>query len=275
MTKEATCGEPGVMTYTCTLCGATYTKAIPATGAHTWDGGRVVREATCTIPGKITYTCKVCGAVKSELIPELGHKPVLKNAVKATQTMAGYSGDLVCSVCGTVLELGHRISPVGELNPWTLTGGIPKIPKQEEPKAEEPKPVVKEVKEEEDALPFKDVAKTDSFYDDVKFVFENGIMNGVSATEFAPFSTLTRAMIVIILYRVEGEPLIPYTGAFADVEDGTWYTYGVEWAAANGIVNGYDEGKYGPNDAVTLEQLAAILNRYAVFKGYKIRHATA
>ena len=119
-------------------------------------------------------------------------------------------------------------------------------------------------------LPFKDVNLSDSFYGDVKFVYENGIMNGISAVEFAPNSTLTRAMVVTILYRVEGEPAVEFQGTFTDVEAGTWYSEAVEWAAANGIVNGYGNGKFGPVDAVTLEQLAAILNRYAVFKGYEI-----
>jgi hypothetical protein len=119
-------------------------------------------------------------------------------------------------------------------------------------------------------LPFVDVNVGDSFYDDVKFVYENGIMNGISATEFAPNSTLTRAMVVTILYRTEGEPEVEFKGTFTDVEAGTWYSEAVEWAAANGIVKGYGNGNFGPTDAVTLEQLAAILNRYATFKSYVI-----
>lgn len=123
-------------------------------------------------------------------------------------------------------------------------------------------------------LPFTDVSLSDSFCDDVKFVFENGIMNGISATEFAPNSTLTRAMVVTILYRVEGEPEVEFKGTFTDVEAGTWYSEAVEWAAAQGIVKGYGNGKFGPTAAVTLEQLAAILNRYAVFKSCPITAGT-
>ena len=124
-------------------------------------------------------------------------------------------------------------------------------------------------------LPFIDVNLSDSFYGDVKYVYENGIMNGISATEFAPNSTLTRAMVVTILYRVEGTPDVEFKGTFTDVEAGEWYSEAVEWAAANGIVNGYGNGKFGPMDAVTLEQLAAILNRYADFKDYAVGEGAA
>lgn len=121
-----------------------------------------------------------------------------------------------------------------------------------------------------DSFPFVDVLPSSSYYDDVRYVYENDIMNGVSATEFAPNRTLTRAMIVTILYRVEGEPAVDFKGVFTDVPDDTWYSKAVEWAAANGIVNGYGDGKFGPTDAVTREQLAAILYRYAQFKGYDV-----
>ncbi len=119
-------------------------------------------------------------------------------------------------------------------------------------------------------LPFVDVSLTDPFYGDVKYVYENDIMNGVSSSEFAPTEYLTRAMVVTILYRVEKEPAVEYKGVFTDVEAGTWYSEAVEWAAANAIVNGYGDGKFGPTDPVTREQLAAILFRYANFKGYDV-----
>ena len=95
-------------------------------------------------------------------------------------------------------------------------------------------------------------------------------MNGISASLFDPFGTLTRGMVVTILYRIEGSPDVEYKGTFTDVPDGTWYTNGVEWAASKGIVNGYGNGKFGPTDEVTMEQLTAILYRYAAFKGYDV-----
>ena len=120
------------------------------------------------------------------------------------------------------------------------------------------------------AFPFTDVALTDSFYDDVKFVYDHDIMNGVSDTKFDPCGTLTRGMVVTILYRLEGEPEVEWKGVFTDVPGGMWFSDGVEWAASKGIVNGYGNGKFGPTDEVTREQLAAILYRYAGFRGYDV-----
>ncbi len=129
--------------------------------------------------------------------------------------------------------------------------------------AQNPKP-----ESEKTALPFEDVGP--DLYDTVRFVYENGIMNGVSDTAFDPDGTLTRGMIVTILYRLEGEPAAPYSGTFTDVPEGEWYAPGVEWAARNGVVNGYGGCKYGPEDPVTREQLAAILWRYAEFRGLPV-----
>ena len=123
---------------------------------------------------------------------------------------------------------------------------------------------------EAEALPFTDVTTGAPFFGDIAYVCDNGLMNGVSGTEFAPYDTLTRAMVVTILYRMEGEPEVAYSGTFTDVPDGKWYTDGVEWAAENGIVNGYGNGQFGPTDEVTREQFAAILYRYAGFKGYDV-----
>ena len=95
-------------------------------------------------------------------------------------------------------------------------------------------------------------------------------MNGISDKLFDPYGTLTRGMVVTILYRIEGSPDVEYNGTFTDVPDGEWFTDGVEWAASKGIVNGYGNGKFGPTDEVTREQLAAILYRYAGFKGYDV-----
>jgi hypothetical protein len=145
------------------------------------------------------------------------------------------------------------------------------VPVQPAPAPAPAAPEAPAIADEANAFPFTDVDTNSSFYNAVKFVYDNGIMNGVAKNEFAPNSTLTRGMIVTILYRVEKEPAAAYSGVFTDVPADTWYTNGVEWAAKNGIVNGYGDGKFGPNDPVTREQLAAILFRYANFKGYEIK----
>ena len=125
-----------------------------------------------------------------------------------------------------------------------------------------------------DSMRFDDVTKGDWFYKDVEYVYNEGIMDGVSKREFAPNETLTRAMIVKILYRIEGEPAGYRSSDFNDVESGRWYTGAVAWAAEKEIVKGYGNGKFGPNDPVTREQLAAILYRYTQYKGWSTTAAS-
>lgn len=119
-------------------------------------------------------------------------------------------------------------------------------------------------------LPFGDVKSADWFYNDVKYVYEKGMMAGTAADVFAPNATTTRAMIVTILYRLEGSPAVTGTSAFTDVPAGQWYTDAVNWAAANQIVNGTSATTFAPNDSITREQMAAILYRYAQYKGYDV-----
>lgn len=125
-------------------------------------------------------------------------------------------------------------------------------------KAETPAPV---------ALPFTDVKSSNWFYDAVKYAYAQGLMTGTSATTFAPNGTMNRAMIVTVLYRLEKSPAVTGASKFTDVPAGQWYSDAVAWAAANKIVNGYDETTFGPMNAVTREQMAAILFRYEQVKG--------
>ena len=120
------------------------------------------------------------------------------------------------------------------------------------------------------SLPFGDVKTADWFYNDVKYVYEKGMMAGTAADVFAPNATTTRAMIVTILYRLEGSPAVTGTSAFVDVPAGQWYTDAVNWAAANQIVKGTSATTFAPNDSITREQMAAILYRYAQYKGYDV-----
>lgn len=117
------------------------------------------------------------------------------------------------------------------------------------------------------SLPFDDVASGDWYYDAVKFVYEQGIMQGVSSTKFSPNGTVTRGMLVTMLWRMAGEPYVG-GGSFDDVASGSYYATAVAWAAKNGIVDGYNSTRFGPNDAVTREQIATMLYRYAKWLGY-------
>ena len=118
-------------------------------------------------------------------------------------------------------------------------------------------------------MPFTDVASSEWYYEAVQYVYNNELMNGMSATTFEPNSTTTRGMIVTMLYRLENEPTAASAG-FSDVAAGQWYTDAVNWAAANNIVNGYGDDQFGPTDTITREQMMAILYRYAQYKGYDV-----
>ena len=119
------------------------------------------------------------------------------------------------------------------------------------------------------AAPFLDVAEDAWYADAVAYVYDNGLMSGTSTTLFSPNATTTRGMIVTMLYRLEGEPRISSGSAFDDVDAGMYYADAVAWASQNDIVTGYDEATFGPNNAITREQMAAILYRYAQYKGYR------
>ena len=133
-------------------------------------------------------------------------------------------------------------------------------PGEEEPGEEEPG-------EELTSELFSDVLVNSWFYEDVKFVTENGLMNGITEDEFAPDALLTRAMLVTILYRNEGEPATNRSIPFADVDMGAYYQNAVIWAQQNGIVNGVTETEFAPDALITREQIAAIMFRYAQNKG--------
>ena len=123
---------------------------------------------------------------------------------------------------------------------------------------------------EQAPLPFHDVTEGDWFYDAVRYAYETGLMDGVGDSLFAPNSQTTRAQLVTILYRLEGEPEVSGTSGFTDVEAGTWYTDAVAWAAANGIVNGTTDTTFAPGEDITREQLVTVLYRYAESKGYDV-----
>ena len=118
--------------------------------------------------------------------------------------------------------------------------------------------------------PFSDIAEDAWYYNGVKYVCKNGIMNGTSSETFSPDETLTRAMAVTVLWRMENEPETKDSQLFLDVPAGQWYTKAVAWAAHNNIVNGYGNGYFGTDDCLTREQIALILHRYAKHKGYDV-----
>lgn len=145
---------------------------------------------------------------------------------------------------------------------YTVTVNTAALPEPITPGADNKKPASKpEVK-----LPFTDVSTSDWFYDDVAFVYENGLFSGTDSRSFSPNASMTRAMLVTVLYRLEGEPTVTGRSSFIDVRSGAYYEKSVIWAAANGIVTGTDSTSFSPDAKVTREQLAAILYRYAQYR---------
>ena len=114
----------------------------------------------------------------------------------------------------------------------------------------------------------KDVDENAWYHEYVDYVIENGLMYGIADDRFGPDVTTSRAMIVTILYRLEGSPAVSGANPFDDVEEGSWYADAVAWAEANEIVEGYGNRQFGPTDPITREQMAAIMFRYSKFKGY-------
>ncbi len=117
-------------------------------------------------------------------------------------------------------------------------------------------------------MDFVDVPQSEWFYNDVYFAVSNGLFNGLDEDTFAPGASMTRGMLVTVLYRLEGQPAVYGGSPFADVAAGQWYTDAVIWASRKGIVNGLGNGKFGVDDNITREQMAAILYRYAQNCGY-------
>lgn len=274
VTTEPAFGVEGERTRTCS-CGETETAAIPALTVHSHEMARVLaQEPSCTEPGNIAYWyCSDCGKLYSTaaagqeltaadvVIPAHGHSVELKNYVAPTYTQPGYSGDWVCSICGDTVEYGCRLEPI----PYPYIPVAPTVPTKPDAPTEPDTPDAPVY-----SGSFVDVAAESWYSADVAFVAARGYMNGVDDAHFSPDTRLTRAMLAAILYRIAETPAVSYAGAFTDVADNQWYTPSVEWAALNGIVNGYDNGAFGPEDCVTREQLAAILYRYAQRMGYDV-----
>ena len=282
----ATCEENGTKAYyVCDKCGFKYSDAegnnrvadkdlvIPA--AHTY-GDAVEVKPTCTEAGSKTFTCDVCGEKVVEKLAALGHKWGDWEVVEeATEDEEGLE-QRICSVCG---EKETRVIDKVDDNKWSYLVQTIRLHALRQQKAnknnvkveveeevEEPAVIDEAIVEEPWENPFIDIFETDSYYAAIEFVYENGLFKGVSEIEFAPATTMTRAMFVTVLGRLHGITE-EYVGesVFEDVVEGEWYAPYVVWAADNGIVLGYGDGMFGINDEITVEQAAVILARYAAF----------
>lgn len=232
--------------YNLTKNGDTYTVSHQSSGGPGSSGG--------SISTPTTYAVNVNAATNGAVAAD---KKTASKGTTVTVTASPSKGYVVDAV-KVVDKDGKDVAVTGKDGKYVFTMPGSAVTVTGTFKAETPAPV---------ALPFTDVKSGNWFYDAVKYAYEQGLMTGTSATTFAPNGTMNRAMIVTVLYRLEKSPAVTGASKFTDVPAGQWYSDAVAWAAANKIVNGYDETTFGPMNAVTREQMAAILFRYEQVKG--------
>lgn len=224
---------------------------------HTWDAGVVTKEPTCAASGTRVYTNDV-GETMTEAIPAKPHTPETIPAVAATCTASGLTEGSKCAVCGATLT-AQKVIPAAH----HYVDGVCTVCGAEDPTAV-PCPGG-------EACPghkFTDMPSTANWaHNGIDFVVAHKLFAGTSDTTFEPNTKLTRAMIVEILYCLEGEPTVEAENPFTDVSGSAWYTKAVLWAASNNIVAGIGNGRFDPNGTATREQAATILYEYARFKG--------
>ncbi len=268
------------------------------TAPHAWDDGRVTTAATTTEMGSRTYTCTVCAQTRAERIPASGGG----TASGGGSTGKSYPVTVEKGLTGGVItvapqraEQGERVSVTVrvakgyELTSVTAVDGRGKtlalmeqetgyafvmpgsevtvtaefIPSPTEEKLPEQKPIQSPI----GPLPFADVKTEAWYYETVAEIFEKGLMTGITDDRFMPDAFTSRGMVVQTLYRMEGEPTAE-NDSFSDVADGKYYAKAAAWAAEKEIVKGYGDGTFRPDSFITREELAAMLYRYAAYKGY-------
>lgn len=228
----------------CSVIG-TASAACVDESEHCWDVGEVVTIPTCTRDGIIVYACtnEGCDEKRTEVIAASGHQ--LGETVVVRDATCTQSGLLAakCLNAGCSYTVEREIEKMEHI----YVDGICACGSQ--------KPV-----------PFTDVA---GHWGEkaIQYVYYRNIMNGVHTTRFAPDETLTRGMVVTVLYNMEGKPTVSETSPFYDVEENIWYSKPVIWAEKNGIVCGMGNGIFAPDQFITREQMATIMCRYAAFKG--------
>ena len=281
---DATCTKPGRVVGTCARCGVKIDEVIPAKG-HDYSYADVRTEPTCTETGHYRGTCPTCGKDYDDVIPALGHdwgEWVVTQ--EPTYTTTGYRYH-VCTRAGCNTRVGEDIP---KLHTHTWDAGVV----TQKPTATEPGvktytcTICNEQKTESipatgvpDTCPggptcpgyaFRDMPAPDNWaHAGLDYCIYRGYINGLSATTVDPSGTCTRAQLVCILYRIQGEPkvvegyeLAKLRAPFDDVPRGQWYTNAILWAKLTGIVNGTSATTFDPSGQITREQFAAILYRY-------------
>ena len=308
VTKQPTCTEEGVRTFTCTNCGKSYTESIPmiahsyeavrtepdcthmgyttytcsacgdsykadfvdATG-H--DCEATVVAPTCEGYGYTENHCKHCDYTYiSEIRQPLGHDDKLTGAKDATCTEPGYTGDMVCTRCGEVHSKGEEIPALGhDYGDWTTVKeadcfhtGLEERKCGRCGETEQRETTAETCSSEA----YTDLDRNGWYHEYVDWALKNGVMNGVGGGLFEPNGETTRAMLVMVLYRMAGAPdMAGRESSFTDVSADSWYGAAVIWASENGIVNGVGGGLFDPDASLTREQMAMMLYRFAGYLG--------
>ena len=245
--------------YTC--CEAVAVPMEP----HAFGEWVVIYKATAKVWGIVERTCSVCGYQERKDVAPLDGAAAY---VLKFETNGGSRISDVYAPYDTKIDLS-KYEPVKD--GYRFTGWyLDRMLTEEVTSVRMTKNVTVYAGWRRTELPFIDVRGDDWFYDDVAYVYENGLMNGTSETTFSPYISTTRGMIVTILYRMEGKPAVLEACPFTDVKAGAYYERAIVWAAENGIVKGYGNGCFGPDDQITREQMAAILYRYAKNRGLDV-----
>lgn len=270
---EPTCTKAGSKEYKCGNCGDTKTVYTQALG-HDWGEWVVDKEATTTTEGARHRICMRCAERQDEVIPKLNHahEYSIVEVVPPTCTEDGYTRyKCACGVSfvdedSYVPALGHNWVETDRVAATEQTQGLvtytctncgkfdyktlPKLPSSWK-------------------NPFWDVNEGDWYYDTVCYVAQNGFMNGTTPTRFSPNTPMTRAMLITVLYRMDGEPTITgMTDPFTDVAANAYYADAVAWAYTCRIVTGVSDTEFAPDMNITREQMVTIFYRYAQFKDY-------
>ncbi|WP_297213126.1 S-layer homology domain-containing protein, partial [uncultured Flavonifractor sp.] len=283
-----TCTEPGYTTHLCLACGDSYVDGeTPATGHHPGEF-TVVTPPTETNEGLEKAVCMLCGEEISRPIPALGGSSVPAGGGGGGFVLQKYQISIAQDILNGVVSSDRKEAEAGQTVTLTVSpargyrldslsvfnsGGIPLTVTTmgEDIYCFSMPGCAVTVTAKFDSLPpaelpFTDVAAEDWYYEAVSYVYSQKLMDGVSASQFAPEMSLTRAMLTTVLWRMEGAPAGGGT-VFLDVAEEAWYAQAVSWAAEHGLVEGYGGGRFGPEDPITREQLAVLLYRYAHGQG--------
>lgn len=237
---------------------------------HSWDTGTVTIEPSCTEKGETTYTCSKCGLTKSGDIPPYGHAwDAWTITAKPSLTVTG-TARRVCRNDSSHTE-SVSLPVLSDTKVWTK-GDV--VDGQQEYTSlygtvaiaiPSPPPIDPGTPDKPDTpkMVFIDVRENDWFYDSVNYIYEQGLMVGTDKDRFSPNLNASRAMIVSVLWRLEGSPAPTKEALYTDCDSNAYYAQAVAWGTEKGVLVGYGEGLFGPVDSITREQLAAALYRYA------------